>query len=174
MATPHRIKRLEVPQRSGNPASTQRLTWQSRVSNWFQSHRALTMVLVVGFALRAARLLWGLPILRDVGFYHGDEAKSWNSLVAFPEEYLTSTNYIYGTAVQYSVGVLLLPVRLVMVEGLRADAAYVLTAIVTFRAVNVLLGTAAIWLTYVLGRRADDERTGLLAAALLSVAFAPT
>lgn len=140
---------------------------------WIAAHPAQTAILAIALLVRSANLLWGVPLTPDVGFYHGDEAKSWSSAANFPEVYLSSTNYLYGTAVQYAVGLLMLPVKVVLVYGLGWDEAFQFATIVVFRCVNVGLGTAAVALAYALGRRLQNERTGWMAAALLAVAFAP-
>jgi hypothetical protein len=41
------------------------------------------------------------------------------------------------------------------------------------RVATALVGTLAVWLTYLMGRRFCDRRTGLLAALLMAVAFLP-
>jgi len=135
--------------------------------------RVLIVLVILGGALRAANLTWGLPLSPDTGFYHPDEVKSWGSTVDFPGNYLTSTNYLYGTAVQYTIGLLLVPVKLALTGSLfEGSIAYRNTAILVFRAVSVLMGTASVILVYLLGRRLWDAQVGLVAAAMLCVSTA--
>lgn len=123
--------------------------------------------------MRAVTVFWGIPVDRQTTFYHADEVKSWSSAVDFPGNYLSSENYLYGTAVQYAVGILLTPVRLALDSPDPVQhQQFVLTAVLCFRLVNVLLGTAAVWLTFLLGRRFGGELTGVTAAVLLSVSTA--
>jgi hypothetical protein len=133
--------------------------------------RPVVLLLVAGFALRVATIFWALPLSPDSGFFHADEVKSWGSTVDFPGNYLTSQNYLYGTAVQYSVGVLLLPVRAMMdSDEPQRHERYRLIAILVFRFCNILMSTAAIWLVYCLGMRLADRTTGVTAAAMTCVA----
>jgi asparagine N-glycosylation enzyme membrane subunit Stt3 len=141
---------------------------------WIKSHPVLSLIVTLALILRAANLLWGVPLTFDVGSYHGDEAKCWSSAANFPEVYLASTNYLYGTAVQYTVGLLMWPAKAVMVYARGQDVEFQLATIVVFRAVNVVLGAATVAIVYFLGRRLRSERAGLIAAALLALAFGPT
>lgn len=147
--------------------------WWFRLKAWVRTQPLLAVILVTGFVLRSASFFWGLPLSPHSGFFHPDEVKSWSSTINFPEDYFSSTNYLYGTAVQYAVAVLLLPLKWLLVNRLALFDEYVLVAVLVFRAINVVVGTAAILATWHLGRLAASERTGLIAAALLSVAFMP-
>ncbi|MBI1315088.1 phospholipid carrier-dependent glycosyltransferase [bacterium] len=130
----------------------------------------LCWLLLFAFLLRATTIFWGVPLDEFTAFYHADEVKSWGSAVDFPANYLSSENYLYGTAVQYIVGILLTPLRLAMDSPDPAQhQRFIVAAVICFRLFNVLLGTAAVCLTFVLGQRLFDRMTGLIAAALLAV-----
>lgn len=130
----------------------------------------LCWLLLFAFVLRAVTIFWGVPLDDFTAFYHADEVKSWGSTVDFPANYLASENYLYGTAVQYIVGILLTPLRLALDSPDPAQhQRFIVAAVLGFRLFNVLLGTAAVGLTFVLGQRLFDRSTGLIAGALLSV-----
>ena len=57
-----------------------------------------------------------------------------------------------------------------LLDGYRADPT---SAFVAARVAVALIGTLGVWLVHRLGARCFDRRTGLLAAALLAVAFLP-
>jgi len=126
---------------------------------------------VVAFCLRVANIGWGVPISSHTHFYHPDESKAYVSTLVFPQQYLSSDDFLYGTAIQYSIGLLLLPVKLLMVGVWSMPAEYKLTAIMFFRFCNVLMGTASVYLVYLLAGRLLDKRCGLIAAMLVSVAL---
>src|SRR5687767_10070886 len=161
----------ELP--SGASSAGQTRSWLKRLQAWVRANRLLSFILLIGFLCRAATLWWGLPYSAESNYFHPDEVKSWSSTVGFPENYFVSTNYLYGTAVQYAVGLVLLPLKLLVVYGLGLPDAYPVMAVVLFRVINILLGTASILLAYRLGQRAIDERAGLITAAFLAVAFMP-
>jgi len=59
-------------------------------------------------------------------------------------------------------------------EGVsKANAAHPSEVFLVARVTAAVLGTIAVWLVYLAGRRLFDRRTGLLAAALLAVSFLP-
>jgi hypothetical protein len=129
----------------------------------------LTVIITVGVCLRGLQLFWGIPSSAPPpGFtpsYHPDESKFYSSVLAFPEEYWSSRNFIYGTACQYLLGLLLLPWKF------SAGPIDPVTAVLVSRMFVLVLGSIAIWLLYCLGRVVCDTRTGILAAALLAVSF---
>ena len=133
----------------------------------------LAATLAVAFLLRVATIAWGLPLSPHTNFYHGDEAKAYTSTIFFPAGYLASESYLYGTAIQYAVGLLLLPLKLVMVGVFGQAEEFGLTAIVCFRFCNGVMGTASVYLVYRLGWRLLDPRAGLIAAMLLAVSLFP-
>lgn len=141
-----------------------------RLSTWIRQNPWLTATLVIAFLLRVGNIGWGIPITPHSNFYHGDEAKAYSSTVDFPERYLSNESYLYGTSIQYSVGVLLLPVKFVMVGMWKMPQGYELTAIVFIRFCSVLMGTASVFLVYVLTRKLISERAGTISAMLLAVA----
>jgi hypothetical protein len=159
---------------SANPQTTSRsrkLLAALRVRERVQKSPILSSVLLLGFLLRLITIQWGVPIDSFSGYYHADEAKTWISTVGFPQCYLSSKMFLYGTAIQYGVGVLLLPVKLVMVGILSKPFEYCRVAVLFFRFCNLMMGMGAIYLAYLLARRLFDRRVGLICAAFLSVSL---
>jgi len=137
----------------------------------FSHNRCLLILLLLGLSLRLTTITWGLPLSETTSFYHPDESKAWGSTVDFPGNYLTSENYLYGTFLQYTLGILLWPVKLLLTGlcGWEQDS-YVLLAILSFRVTTALLGTATIWLIDLLGRRLFTPQIALSAAAWIAIA----
>ena len=71
----------------------------------------LALLVAAALVLRLATLTWGIGLGRFSGWYHPDESKAWSSVVGFPGNYLTNRNFLYGTALQYTLGTLLLPFK---------------------------------------------------------------
>lgn len=137
------------------------------------ARRALAGLVLVGFALRACALSWGLVPGLWVSAYHPDEAKFLDSVLRFPQAYLTSRSYIYGTACQYAVGLLLLPLKAAWVWGGAWPGATGFAAAVALasRLFSAAAGAASIYLVFELGELVFDEATGLAAAALTAFSF---
>ena len=72
---------------------------RNQIVAWIRGHKVLATLLVLGFMLRITNVTWGIPLSEFSSFYHGDEVKVWGSTVDFPENYLSSENYLYGTAI---------------------------------------------------------------------------
>src|SRR5437773_279142 len=89
------------------------MRWSSRpeVGSLGWARHPVTALVVVGLALRLATLTWGMNLGPFSGWYHPDESKVWVSVVQFPRNYLTNRTFIYGTALQYTVGTLLYPFK---------------------------------------------------------------
>ena len=117
----------------------------------------LGAILLGALALRLVNLGHGLPFA-----YNADEAEHFvpRALAMAqggsldPGYYENPPSLTYLLAIVYAVG------------G-TADA------VLTGRVVVALIGTLVVGLTFWAGRRAFDERTGLVAAALMAVAFLP-
>jgi 4-amino-4-deoxy-L-arabinose transferase-like glycosyltransferase len=117
----------------------------------------LGAILLGALALRLVNLGHGLPFA-----YNADEAEHFvpRALAIArgsgldPGYYENPPSLTYLLAIVYAVG------------G-TADA------VLTGRVVVALIGTLVVGLTFWAGRRAFDERTGLVAAALMAVAFLP-
>jgi len=133
----------------------------------------LAGLLLLGLGLRLGTVGWGIGLREFEGYYHPDESKVWRSTLDFPDNYLTNKNYLYGTALQYSVGFALYPVKKLWRTGrLRiADLEYRQVVILALRAVNVILGALTVLLIYRLGDRLYDRETGLIAAGLLCLSL---
>jgi hypothetical protein len=129
----------------------------------------LAGLLLLGLGLRLGSVGWGIGLRQFEGYYHPDESKVWRTTLDFPDNYLTNDRYLYGTALQYSVGFVLYPVKKLWRGGhLRiADLEYQQVVILALRAVNVILGALTVLLVYLLGSRLYDRGTGLIAAGLL-------
>lgn len=133
--------------------------------------RLLGAVLIVALMLRLLPIGWGLPLSRYTGFYHPDEPEVYNTVLGFPANYLASNEFRYGTAYQYTIGILLLPIKLLVVRIPVLGANYKLIVILACRLMSVALGTATVYLGYRLGRRLFDDRVGLLTAAYTAVSL---
>ncbi|HEU4649553.1 MAG TPA: glycosyltransferase family 39 protein [Gemmatimonadales bacterium] len=130
---------------------------------------------LVGLALvlRLATLTWGAQLGPYAGWYHADESKVWRSVAGFPHIYLSNQNYLYGTAVQYTAGILLFPFKRLWLSGhpLFPALSYEQFTVLAIRALHALLGALTVGLLYQLARQLWDRTTALLAAALLAVSF---
>jgi hypothetical protein len=127
---------------------------------------------MVAFVLRVAPLLWGVPLRPEIRSFHPDERKVYGVVADFPEIYGTTDPFPgYGTAVQYLVGTVLLPVKAVVVGFAERPYAYRIVAQLAMRMTSVVLGVGCIVLLYALGARLFDRATATAAAALLAVSF---
>ncbi|MFL5846500.1 MAG: ArnT family glycosyltransferase [Solirubrobacteraceae bacterium] len=130
---------------------------------------ALLVVLAGAFVLRVWGAKHGLPYA-----YNADENAHFvpHAIGAFvfngdPNYYVNPAGY---TNVLYLVFSIWFGGR----EGVsKAYAAHPEEVFLVARVTAAVLGTIAIWLLYLAGKRLFDRRTGLLAAALLSVSFLP-
>ena len=133
--------------------------------------RALLGVAVLALALRLLPLGWGAGLRPHEGFYHPDEPKVFASTAGFPGNYLSNPILIYGTAVQYGLGVVLLPAKVLWAWGLRPPpfAHYGHFVLLAERGLHVLLGVLTVLVLYRLGLRLFDRRVALLASTLLAI-----
>ncbi len=133
----------------------------------------VALLVAAGLLLRLATLTWGIGLGRFSGWYHPDESKAWSSVVGFPSDYLSNRNFLYGTALQYTVGALLLPFRFLWHHGhpLVPSLTYIQFAVLAARAVHAVLGALTVALIYRLALRLWDRQTALLAATLLAISF---
>jgi len=139
---------------------------------WMRRHRLLSLILATGLALRLAPILWGVPLTPHIRDYHPDESKVYGALAGFPEIYGTMEPFPgYGTAVQYLVGVVLLPVKAVAVWIAERPYAYRIVAQLAARMCSALLGVGSILLTYLLGVRLFDRAEATTGAAFLALSF---
>src|SRR5579859_2755235 len=101
-------------------------------TGWYR--HPLAFILLAGFGLRAANLLWGTPLLPYSHSFHPDEINVYRMVSDFPEVYVTDDRFRpYGTAVSFAVGLLLLPLKAVMVYGLNGSDAYETVALIATR-----------------------------------------
>jgi Dolichyl-phosphate-mannose-protein mannosyltransferase len=137
-----------------------------------RQHPVSTLV-VLALVLRLTTLTWGAQLGPYAGWYHADESKVWRSVAGFPHIYLSNQNYLYGTALQYTAGVLLFPFKRLWLSGhpLFPVLSYDQFTVLVVRALHALLGALTVGLLYQLARELWDRTTGLLAAALLAVSF---
>src|SRR3954471_17230075 len=145
-----------------------------RRSPWgvVRQHPVSTLV-VLALVLRLATLSWGAQLGPYAGRYHADESKAWSSVAGFPHNYLSNQNYLYGTALQYTAGVLLFPFKRLWLSGhpLFPALSYEQFTLLAVRALHALLGALTVGLLYQLARQLWDRTTALLATALLAVSF---
>jgi hypothetical protein len=132
----------------------------------------LAVVLAVAFALRLWGIEQGLPYVYDVDEYGHFVPEA----VAMFDHGLNPHYFINPPALTYLLHV----VFAVWFGGLRSHSSiarefalhpdrFFLVARVTV----ALLGTASVWLLYLVGARLFDRTVGLLASAVLAVAFLP-
>ncbi len=143
--------------------------WRTRVERLAPAHLALCGVLAVSLGLRLWGIKQGLPFS-----YNSDEATHFvPKAVGFlggdfnPHYFLNPPAYTY-----------LLYVVLVVWfgggHGLHAAFVHDPTSVyVIARAVAAVLGTASVWLTYLAGARLFGRWAGVLAAAVVGLAFLP-
>src|SRR3989338_3743422 len=124
---------------------------------WKHERTLLIAIVLVGFALRIATVLWGTPILPYHRSYHPDEPKLYKVTADFPRVYWTDQRtLVYGTAVSYTLGVLLLPVKAVFMAVPDLSQHYVTFVWLISRLLAVCLGTGTVWLGYAVARRLFD------------------
>jgi hypothetical protein len=114
-------------------------------------------------------ITWGVVPTDYSRTFHPDEGKYLAPALSFHSFYWTSKPFpMYGTSIQYTVGLLLLPVHV---------AFYLMDLITVYKPIShlfcrfstVLFGVLSVFLVYRLGAVVFNSRTGLLAAAFLSV-----
>ncbi len=164
--TPPAVRPVPAPSPSPEAAEPSRWQWLSSVP----LHRvALAGLLGVAFLLRLWGIKQGLPYS-----YNVDEATHFvPRALAFFSHDLNPHYFLNPPAYSY-----LLHVVFELWFG-SADAVTrtystdPTTVFVVARVVAAVLGTIAVWLTYLTGARLFGTAAGLLAAAILSVAFLP-
>lgn len=132
----------------------------------------LWVILLAGFVLRVVPILWGIPLHPYISSCHPDEGKVFRAILGFPGIYWTTEPFAgYGTVIQYLIGTVLFPIKLIFINLLELSDAYTIFAKIFSRLISVILGTGTIFITFSLVQRLFDEKTALLGAAFLSVAF---
>ncbi|MGH7717520.1 MAG: ArnT family glycosyltransferase, partial [Gemmatimonadaceae bacterium] len=169
-ATPTKLAPIRGP--SDNHPAVQLDRVQRLVAGTF-TERGVLVLAFGALLLRISTLTWGAGVGEYDGFYHPDESKAWRSTQGFPENYLSNSNYLYGTAVQYVIGLLLLPVKLAWQAGhpFFPSLAYTEFVVLAVRAVHALLGSLTVVLVFWLGKIVFDRTAALIAALLLAVSF---
>src|SRR6185369_14933651 len=114
---------------------------------WTRGNRALAAVLLAALILRLLPLLWATPLAGDCGptrgqnlrSYHYDEDKVYRSTAAFPAIYFRPDQPYptYGTTLQYTLGLLLLPVKIVLFNREGGRDVYLLGVWIVSRCVSV-------------------------------------
>jgi 4-amino-4-deoxy-L-arabinose transferase-like glycosyltransferase len=140
--------------------------------------RRILSIVVLAFALRIPTLFWATPLQGGAGplaggrvhGYHYDERKIFSTTALFPDLYRHPAWVCptYGTSVQCVLGAALLPVR----AGFAVCGAgeyWTLAAWIASRFFSVLLGTATVYLAFLLARRFHGNSAGLWAALLLAL-----
>src|SRR5579875_1952349 len=130
---------------------------------------ALLLVLAVALALRLWGIGEGLPWA-----YNSDEAQHFVPIaVAFSSRGLNPHYFLNPPAYTYLLHIVFelwfgSPDAVVRAYVLHPGSVFLLA-----RVVSALLGTLAVYLTYLAGRRLFDRSVALLGAAVLAVAFLP-
>lgn len=141
--------------------------------NWkCGKHKYLFFILMLGCILRIVPISWGVPISPYIQNYHPDEPKVYSTILNFPEVYLNfNQSPVYGTCVQYVIGLLLFLPKLVISKLLHDGGLYFIMMLLASRLFSIMMGTATIYLTYQLAGKVFDAKTALLSAAFIAVSF---
>lgn len=147
--------------------------WDS-VTDWMHDHHAMILlgICLLGLLLRLVPITWGIPVDPFGGYYHPDEGKIVQAAQNFPMDILERVDLRYGTCYHYLIGFFTVPMRaLAKIAGhdLSGSEGY-LAHFVIARLFSVLLGTASVYVSFLLAKRLYGERTGLIAAFLVAVA----
>jgi hypothetical protein len=145
---------------TGRPGSSRRWVWP-----------ALALVLGGGLALRLWGVRQGLPFA-----YNADEADHFvpHAVEMFREGTLNPHYFANPPAFTYLLHFLYGAWYGSSHAVVQAFATHPGDLFTLARVTAALLGTLALWLLYLTGARLFDRATGLLAAAVLSVAFLPS
>lgn len=139
---------------------------------WARNNRLLCVIIACGFLLRLTPILWGIQFASPMQVYHPDEPKVFSTIVNFPWVYFTTKPFpAYGTAVQYILGTILLPFKLILVKLYDNREMFNVLARIVSRLASVFLGTVAIYMTYRLAKNLLNEKAALLSAAFLATSF---
>ena len=135
----------------------------------------LLLVCLLALVLRIWGISFGLP-----GIDHGDESEVVNHAVRFGSGDLNPHRFQYGSLVQYVLFVIYgayfvlaflagqyKSVHQFAVQFVSDPTHFYLIA----RSLSACLGTATVWMTYVIGRKVKGEGTGILAALLLALCY---
>ena len=141
-------------------------------------HWLLWCILVLGLSIRLWGTSFGLP-----GIDHGDEPEIINHAVRFGSGDLNPHRFQYGSLIQY---VLFVIYGLYFIAGYcfgiyksvhEFALAFVQNPSVFYliaRWLSACLGTATVYITYLIGRRLAGKTAGLLAAGFLAVCYQHT
>jgi hypothetical protein len=143
------------------------------LKTFYAQQRILTWTVLVALVLRLAAVPWGMGLGPVEGFYHPDESKVWSSTFDFPRHFFSNPNLIYGTTLQYSIAVVLIPFRFLWneISPLSTELSQIQFVIIGSRIVSCCLGAGCVGMAYRLGQQLGGKQTGMIAASLLSVSF---
>ena len=137
------------------------------VGNLIRGNPLLLALLAFSVASRAYGILWGVTLWPlDVSVYHPDEPQIIDQAFNFPDDILERTDFRYPTGHGYLIAILGWP--FVKIAGALEMDVYLVTYMIG-RLISVLMGTASVGLTYLIGKSIYGHRVGLLSAALLAV-----
>ncbi len=137
------------------------------VGNLIRGNPLLLALLAFSVASRAYGILWGVTLWPlDVSVYHPDEPQIIDQAFNFPDDILERTDFRYPTGHGYLIAILGWP--FVKIAGALEMDVYLVTYMIG-RLISVLMGTASVGLTYLIGKSIYGHRFGLLSAALLAV-----
>jgi hypothetical protein len=140
-----------------------------RIGQTIRTHPVLTSILVIALALRIQSLTWGIFPLEYVDRFHPDEFKYLDPALHFKTWYPTNRPFpMYGTSVQYLIGLVMYVPRLLF-DLFDQFPTYLVAAHLFCRLVAVASGVGSVYLTWLVGKEATGPRTGLIAASFLSV-----
>src|SRR5271163_3278821 len=151
-----------------------RIGWQAMRNGRWRYWGPLSVVLVVAFALRLWGIKQGLPYVYDVDEYGHfvPEAVAMFDHGLNPHYFVNPPALTYLLHVVFGVwfGLIGLGSRSSVTRefALHPDRLFLLARIAV-----ALLGTISVWLLYLVGARLFDRAVGLLASAVMAVAFLP-
>ena len=146
-----------------------------KIKKTLRSHWLLGLILLLALSLRVWGITFGLP-----GIDHGDEPEVINHAVRFGSGDLNPHRFQYGSLIQYV---------LFIIYGLYFSACYcfgIFKSVHEFalafvqdpsvfyliaRWLSAVLGTATVYITFLIGSRLAGKTAGLLAAGFLALCY---
>lgn len=152
-------------------------TRKTLVTSWLPG-KALILIVLVGFLLRFATLLWGIPTPVNKyifcpnfsnSCYHADEAEAYIEIIKFPENYFSSERFLgYGATMPLIIGTFISPLKAITALGYLNSYFYNLYIVIISRFFSIIMSVGAIFLSYLLAKKLFYEKKIALASALVT------
>ena len=138
-----------------------------------KSEKFLFFLLIISFSLRIYGLNWGIPEPSSewpLMSYHPDESRILLASSQFPIHIFTSKEFLYPTGLQYFIGILTLPIRLLILlfAGKDGIEMFFPNMLIIGRIFSVICGTLTIFFTYLIGNEIFHKKVGLYASIFLT------